>query len=84
MKSIITSVLFSLLLTTLTIPPLANAQLKDDQDLVVLLSPDPSFRFEFLVALGEAIFDGGSDIAPVLGAAKNITAGDFDSWTEVW
>jgi pimeloyl-ACP methyl ester carboxylesterase len=45
------------------------------------LSTDSEFNFQFLIALGNAI-TGGSDIGPVLGAAKNIKAGDFASYSE--
>ncbi|KAL8835305.1 MAG: hypothetical protein Q9170_003360 [Blastenia crenularia] len=84
MNSLISFSLRSLLLAALTILPFTNAQLRDDENPIILLSEDPSFHFELLVALGEAVANGGSDVAPVLGAAKNITAGDFDSWTEVF
>ncbi|OOF91801.1 hypothetical protein ASPCADRAFT_176350 [Aspergillus carbonarius ITEM 5010] len=45
------------------------------------LGTDSAFNFQFLIALGDAI-TGGSDIAPVLGAAKNIQAGDMNSFSE--
>lgn len=47
------------------------------------LSNDTAFNFEYLVALQNAL-SGGSDIGPVLGAAKNIKPGDFDSYHEVF
>lgn len=45
------------------------------------LSTDSAFNFQYLIALGDAI-TGGSDITPVLGAAKNIKPGDMDSFSE--
>lgn len=45
------------------------------------LSSDSTFNFQFLIALGNAL-SGGSDIGPVLGAAKNIIPGDMDSYGE--
>ncbi|KAJ5895335.1 hydrolases or acyltransferase [Penicillium taxi] len=45
------------------------------------LSTDTTFNFQFLIALGDAP-TGGSDIGPVLGAAKNIKAGDMSSYSE--
>ena len=50
---------------------------------ILSLSKDESFHFEILVPLGEAIY-GGADIAPVLGAAENITAGNFSSFHEIF
>lgn len=47
------------------------------------LSTDSAFNFQFLIALGDAL-TGGSDIAPVLGAAKNIKPGDMASYSEVF
>ncbi|KAI9745413.1 MAG: hypothetical protein M1818_000947 [Claussenomyces sp. TS43310] len=50
---------------------------------VLPLSSDASFNFNILVALGEAIY-GGSDIAPVLGAALEIDPGNFSSYSDVF
>jgi hypothetical protein len=47
------------------------------------LSTDSAFNFQFLIALGDAL-TGGSDITPVLGAAKNVKAGDMASYSEVF
>jgi hypothetical protein len=44
------------------------------------LSTDSAFNFQYLIALGNAL-SGGSDITPVLSAAKNIEDGDFDSYS---
>ncbi|PWY81585.1 putative hydrolases or acyltransferase [Aspergillus sclerotioniger CBS 115572] len=45
------------------------------------LGTDSAFNFQYLIALGDAP-TGGSDIAPVLGAAKNIKAGDMNSFSQ--
>lgn len=45
------------------------------------LSSDSAFNFQFLIALGDT-GSGGADIAPVLGAAKNIIPGDMASYHE--
>ncbi|RSL99290.1 hypothetical protein CDV31_012248 [Fusarium ambrosium] len=73
----------SLLLTALSASTCAAAEDPQDEHPVLLLSEDESFHFELLVPLEEAI-GGGSDINPVLQAAKNITPGDFDSFSEVF
>ncbi|KAL8773694.1 MAG: hypothetical protein Q9209_001462 [Squamulea sp. 1 TL-2023] len=83
MKGIITYAWRTLVIANLVIPPPANAQSKNNENPIILLSEDQSFHFELLVPLGEAVA-GGADIAPILAAAKNLTAGDFDSWTEVF
>ncbi|KAJ4145109.1 hypothetical protein LMH87_003969 [Akanthomyces muscarius] len=44
------------------------------------LSSDSTFNFQFLIALGNAL-TGGSDIGPVLGAAKSIVPGDMASYS---
>ncbi|TQV99328.1 hypothetical protein V2A60_004801 [Cordyceps javanica] len=44
------------------------------------LSSDTTFNFQFLIALGNAL-SGGSDIGPVLGAARNIVPGDMASYS---
>ncbi|ETN36284.1 uncharacterized protein HMPREF1541_08561 [Cyphellophora europaea CBS 101466] len=60
-----------------------TAQESQDEHPVLLLSEDESFHFELLVPLGEAIYSG-ADINPLLAAAKTITPGDFDSFSEVF
>lgn len=60
-------------------PNSANAE----EEPVLSLSTDSSFHFEVLVSLSEALY-GGSDLAPVLGAAKNITPGDFESFSQAF
>ena len=52
-------------------------------DPVLLLSSDETFHFNLLIALGDAIA-GGADVGPVLGAAKNIQAGNMTSYSEVF
>ncbi len=52
-----------------------------DNEPTLPLSSDGSFNFDFLVVLSDAL-TGGSDIAPVLGAAKDIKAGDMASFSE--
>lgn len=59
------------------------AQDPEDEHPVLLLSDDEAFHFELLLPLGEAIYSG-ADINPILAAAKNITPGDFDSFSEVF
>ncbi|KAJ6786858.1 hypothetical protein PWT90_06207 [Aphanocladium album] len=44
------------------------------------LSSDSAFNFQFLIALGNAV-TGGSDIGPVLGAARDIIPGDMASYS---
>lgn len=83
MKNILAFTLRSLLIATFAVPHFTDAQLRDDENPIILLSENSAFHFEILVALGEAVA-GGADIAPILGAAKNITAGNFDSWRDVW
>lgn len=47
------------------------------------LGNDTAFNFEYIVALQNSL-SGGSDIGPVLGAVKDITPGDFDSYRDVF
>lgn len=56
---------------------------KGEEGPVLMLSSDPTFHFDLLVPLAQAT-TGGADINPILGAAKNIKAGDTDSWTKVF
>ncbi|KAF2740764.1 putative hydrolases or acyltransferase [Polyplosphaeria fusca] len=51
------------------------------QDPVLLLSSDPMFHFRMLAPFGQAA-SGGVDIAPMLGVAKAIEAGNMESFTE--
>ncbi len=44
---------------------------------------DPTFSFEFLRVLGEAIY-GGSDINECFLTASRITEGDVESWHQEW
>jgi pimeloyl-ACP methyl ester carboxylesterase len=70
-----TAVLLSLLLSA------ASPVRAEEDHPILLLSEDESFHFELLMPLAEAVY-GGADVGPVLGAANNITAGDFDSFSE--
>ncbi|KAI1768420.1 Alpha/Beta hydrolase protein [Hypoxylon sp. FL1150] len=47
------------------------------------LGNNTAFNFEYLVALQNSL-SGGADIGPVLGAVKDITPGDFDSYRDVF
>ncbi|KAJ9300230.1 hypothetical protein DTO271G3_2347 [Paecilomyces variotii] len=71
------------LLATLLQWSLAAGANTTSNDPVLLLSSDETFHFNLLIALGDAVA-GGSDIAPVLGAAKNIQAGNMTSYSEVF
>lgn len=81
MKAALSVGLRSFLLANLALWPLATAQ--QDEEPVILLNKDVSFHFEILNSLAEATYSGG-DASPVLGAAKNIVPGDFDSFTEAF
>ncbi|KAM5350394.1 hypothetical protein ACJ41O_006899 [Fusarium nematophilum] len=70
----------TILLATIGLSAAADPQ--DDHP--VLLLSDESFHFELLVPLGEAIYSGGSDIGPILQAAKDIAPSDLDSFSEVF
>jgi pimeloyl-ACP methyl ester carboxylesterase len=48
---------------------------------ILQLSSDPTFHFDLMAPFGLAIA-GGSDIAPMLGVAQDIEAGNMDSFTE--
>ncbi|EFX05053.1 dipeptidyl aminopeptidase [Grosmannia clavigera kw1407] len=62
-------------------PLLLIAQFATAFDIPTLpLSTDASFNFELLIPLSSAT-TGGGDIAEVLSAAKNIKAGDFESFS---
>ncbi|CAG9985112.1 unnamed protein product [Clonostachys byssicola] len=58
------------------------AEAASAEEPILLLSQDPTFHFEILGGLGQAI-GGGSDIAPLLAAAKDIKFGDFETFSEV-
>ncbi|KAJ3526599.1 hypothetical protein NM208_g11111 [Fusarium decemcellulare] len=72
----------TILLAALGISSCSAADAKDEHP-IILLNKDESFHFELLVPFGEAIA-GGADINPILQAAKNITPGDMDSFSEVF
>ncbi|KAK3615550.1 hypothetical protein LTR56_026522 [Elasticomyces elasticus] len=81
MKLISTSSALELFLAAITFSAFARSESNDQP--ILSLSQDESFHFELLVPLGEAIY-GGADVAPVLGAAENITVGNFSSFHEVF
>ena len=77
--SICTGALFVALAHSHLIVRAAN---KTDQSPPTLqLGNDTAFNFEYLVALQNSL-SGGADIGPVLGVAKNIKPGDFDSYRD--
>lgn len=59
---------------------LRPAAAKNFSEPTLPLSSDTAFNFQFLIALGNAV-SGGSDIGPVLGAAKDIVPGDMASYS---
>ena len=83
---VFSSIYIGTLLAALAHSRLADAaavgNTSDDQR-VLMLSSDPTFHFDLLIPLAQATA-GGADINPVLGAAKNIKAGDMDSFTQVF
>jgi pimeloyl-ACP methyl ester carboxylesterase len=52
-------------------------------DPVLLLSKDESFHFELLATLALSVY-GQGDINDILGAAKNVKAGNFTNWLKVF
>ncbi|OQE17322.1 hypothetical protein PENSTE_c021G10302 [Penicillium steckii] len=80
--SIFPHVLLAVFTTTGTICGVSAAGYnKTDSTPTFQLSTDSSFNFQYLTALASAL-TGGSDIGPVLGAAKNIKDGDMNSFSE--
>ncbi|KAM0418794.1 hypothetical protein ACHAPT_012304 [Fusarium lateritium] len=69
------------IISALTQTNLASA--KADEQPILTLNDDESFNFDILTGLGQVANDG-ADINPVLAAAKNIIAGDWDSYTQAW
>lgn len=61
----------------------AAAASNSSDEPMLQLSSDPTFNFGLLIPLGEAI-TAGSDIGPILAAAKNIKPGDMSSFSEVF
>lgn len=68
-------------MVTLASHSLITAAQDADNEPVLLLNNDTSFHFNILAGLGNAIYSGG-DIAPILGAAKDITPGDMESFVD--
>lgn len=60
-----------------------KAQTEAADQPTIVLNEDSSFDFDILNALG-LVPGGGADVAPLLGAARNITPGDFDSFSQVF
>ncbi|KAK7211530.1 hypothetical protein V2G26_018708 [Clonostachys chloroleuca] len=61
-----------------------NVQAEEQEEHpILLLNEDSTFHFEILGGLGQAL-TGGGDISPILGAAKNVTPGDFDKFTDIF
>ncbi|VUC22982.1 unnamed protein product [Clonostachys rosea] len=67
-----------------TFAGIRNVQAEEQDDHpILLLNEDSTFHFEILGGLGQAL-TGGGDISPILGAAKNVTPGDFDKFTNIF
>ncbi|OAA34677.1 2,6-dihydropseudooxynicotine hydrolase [Beauveria brongniartii RCEF 3172] len=62
---------------------LASAAFDTSNSTMLLLSNDSTFNFDLLTALGESI-TGGGDVGPILGAAKEIEAGNMTSFVDVF
>ncbi|KAM3502836.1 hypothetical protein MY10362_004591 [Beauveria mimosiformis] len=62
---------------------LASAAFDTSNSTMLLLSNDSTFNFDLLTALGESI-TGGGDVGPILGAAKEIEAGNMTSIVDVF
>lgn len=77
MKAFPHNVLFAALLSSHLAVAATNGT--DASPPTLQLSDDTAFSSEFHVALQNSL-SGGADISPVLGAAKNIKPGDFDSY----
>lgn len=69
------------LVTCLGYSLLAAAANQTDDSPTYQIGTDSAFNFQYLIQLGDAL-TGGADIAPVLGAAKNIKAGDMTSFSK--
>ncbi|CAM1510810.1 Fc.00g083230.m01.CDS01 [Cosmosporella sp. VM-42] len=69
------------LLATLALCRQAAGANSTNNEPTLPLSTDSAFNFNFLIALSDAL-TGGSDIAPVLAAAKDLEAGDMASFSE--
>lgn len=70
-------------LATLLHSGVASAAYDTANSPLLLLSNDSTMNFDLLTPLGESI-TGGGDIGPILGAAKDIKAGNMTSFSEVF
>lgn len=70
------------LLATLLYSGVSSAVYSTANSPILLLSNDSTMNFDLLTPLGESI-TGGADIGPILGAAKDIEAGNMTSFSEV-
>ena len=71
------------LLATLLHAGVASAAYSTAHSPLLLLSNDSTMNFDLLTPLGESI-TGGGDVGPLLGAAKDIEAGNMTSFSEVF
>ncbi|KAJ5570465.1 uncharacterized protein N7459_009895 [Penicillium hispanicum] len=62
---------------------IASAAYSTANSSMLLLSNDSTMNFDLLTPLGESI-TGGADVGPILGAAKDIQAGNMTSFSEVF
>ncbi|KAF7553072.1 hypothetical protein G7Z17_g3919 [Cylindrodendrum hubeiense] len=67
------------LLAALAYSQLAFGANTTNDEPVLLLSEDSDFHFQLLAGLAESV-NGGADIGPILGAAKDLKAGSFESF----
>ena len=71
------------LLAALLHSGVASAAYSTANSTMLLLSNDSTMNFDLLTPLGESI-TGGGDVGPILGAAKEIKAGNMTSFSEVF
>ncbi len=62
---------------------IASAAYSTANSTILLLSNDSTMNFDLLTPLGESI-TGGGDVGPILGAAKDVKAGNMMSFTDVF
>ena len=80
------TVVSSAAIALLALPLLTHGQTaKQEDNPLLLLSPDSSNHFEIIVGASEAVY-GGADIGPILGIAKDLQpyAGNFTAWSSKW
>ncbi|KAH7133901.1 putative hydrolases or acyltransferase [Dactylonectria macrodidyma] len=71
------------LLAALLHSDVASAAYSTANSSMLLLSNDSTMNFDLLTPLGESI-TGGGDVGPILGAAKDIKAGNMTSFSDVF